>query len=330
MPDDLRPKTSPFDVAIDIGGTTTRILCIDGESGQEKLVRLDSQKIRSVQDVVDGVASLVDLGSIGTVAIGAAGPTKDGTVELTNLPWTIQQSEFERLVPGARISIMNDMEALAYGAVDPVDETSLRSGSASPNGAKVILAPGTGLGVAAIVWHDQAAVIVSTEAGHVSLAPIDALTAALVTDFEVSGVRATYERVLSGPGLARIFSYLVRAEGTGDDTPLPDPKVIVQAASNDPAGLEARAIQAFWAVLASYAGDLALVFKATGGVFLAGNIVNSTYQMIDRTDFVQAFEDKDPMESLVQDIPVNILHAEEPVLAGLTAFLKSERGTKPE
>lgn len=68
-----------------------------------------------------------------------------------------------------------------------------------------------------------------------------------------------------------------------------------------------------------FAGDLALVFSATGGVFLAGGIVPRIVDVFRGGAFAIASEDKPPVRAAMRAVPRFVMTRPEPGIAGLTA-----------
>ena len=135
-----------------------------------------------------------------------------------------------------------------------------------PHATKAVLGPGTGLGVAGLVWSAAGWVPVAGEGGHVTF-PAETTEEPAILDRVRSGTSSvSMERLLSGSGLGRLHAILSdRAE-----PPFPAPEVTRALAGTDPAAR--KALDLFVAWLGRFAGDLALVYGAQGGVYLGGGI----------------------------------------------------------
>ena len=134
--------------------------------------------------------------------------------------------------------------------------------------------------------------------------------------------RVTWERVLSGPGLHNVFTYLVEGEGW-----TPAPAVRARLASEDPSAVIGElgvaggcpvceeAVDLFVCLYGSQAGNLGLSALAVGGVYVGGGIVTKLLPKITGGRFVQAFHDKEPHESLMRRMPLSVILTAQGVAA---------------
>lgn len=157
-----------------------------------------------------------------------------------------------------------------------------------------------------------------SETGHIDFGPVVEDEIALWPYLERAHGRITAEAVLSGPGLVRLHRARLAAAGHG--APLIDGVALVDRANQDRGGEEARSLRLFWRLVGRFAGDLALVFLARGGVTLSGGILPRILPFLDAADFRAAFEAKAPLEALVQSIPTQLITAPDAVLAGMAAI----------
>jgi glucokinase len=130
--------------------------------------------------------------------------------------------------------------------------------------------------------------------------------------------RITAESVLSGPGLVRLHRARLMVAGRG--APVIDGVALVDRANQDQAGEEARTLRLFWRLIGRFAGDLALVFLARGGVTLGGGILPRILPLLDAGEFRAAFTAKPPVEAVVRAIPTQLITAPDAVLAGMAAI----------
>src|SRR5262249_14422910 len=156
-------------------------------------------------------------------------------------------------------------------------------------GPQVILGPGTGLGVAALVDADGRFTPVSSEACHIDFGPVRPDEFELWPYLERAHGRITSESVISGPGLARVHRRRIMAKGTPD--PRVEPRAVTTAALADIKSEEAASVRLYWQIVARFAGDMAVTFVATGGVTLSGGVLPRVVDLLDEGAFRQAFED---------------------------------------
>jgi glucokinase len=241
-----------------------------------------------------------------------------GRVTTTNLPWdAVDEAGLGRVLGGAPVTLLNDLQATAYGmlALPAAGCVALnpQAGPAAPGNIAVIAA-GTGLGEAFLVWDGERHRPVAGEGGHGAFAPADPEQDALLAFLRAElGGRVSWERVLSGPGIWNLYRF-ARARGA---EPEPE-RLAARFAAEDPSavvteeGLAGRdaacahALDLFVSLYGAEAGDLALRSLAVGGVFVAGGIAPRILPPLQGGGFLRAFVDKGRFEPLLRRIPVSV------------------------
>jgi glucokinase len=321
-------------LAGDIGGTHTRLALHEG-SPDAPAFREDSLPSRSFSSLEAAV--LAFLGArpprIAAAAFGIAGPVVDGRVKTTNLPWHVDERKLSVRLRVPKVRLINDLVAIAFGAASAPRKklVQLRGGS-SPRSKKAtvaVLAAGTGLGEAALVWEGTRLVPCGSEGGHTDFAPRNKLEWELFEFLSkrVKG-RVSYERILSGPGLGNIYDFLCEAKRRKE----PASAVKAFAASTDrnaavtQLGLAGKspvcreALELFLGVYGAEAGNLALKFLATGGIFVAGGIAASLVPLLKQGPFLEAFLGKGRLRPLLEKVPVAVVLDSKIGLFGATQF----------
>jgi glucokinase len=267
---------------------------------------------------------------------GIAGPVEDDASRATNLPWVVDARRLEQRLGIRRVRLVNDFHAAALGVtlLGPEHLASLGGGPPVPHGPIVVLGAGTGLGEAFLLWSPTADryLVAASEGGHADFAPRTHLEAGLLADLNAKYGRASWERVLSGPGLADMFTYLAAEPACRI---LVRPDTLAALAAGDPAavvtqrGLDGTdpvcriAITLFSSLLGSLAGSLALTFLATGGVFVAGGIAPRLVGFLQQHAFRDAFEAKGRLSPIIRRVPVFVVT--HPTLGLLCAAREASR-----
>ncbi|MEQ8387313.1 MAG: glucokinase [Alphaproteobacteria bacterium] len=311
-------------VIADLGGTNIRFaLAEDGQPVQIRRFRIAD--FASFGDALAHYLDRVGLADKGSrtpaaVAIAAAGPVRGREIAVTNNDWIVREADIKQLAPGAVVHLLNDFEAVA-DAIPGLTAADVAPVSAvlallPPAAPAIAVGPGTGLGISAVIpdgeggWRSYAG-----EGGHMTLAATDEAQAHVLAILRQQFGRVSLERVLSGPGLVNLWAALGAAETQRFDPYLSAGEVFDLARRGD---LRAcAAVDLFTEFLGAIAGDLALVFGATGGVFLAGGILPRWGETFAAERFLAAFYDKGPMTDYVRAIPVARLTLPDPALAGL-------------
>jgi len=326
-------------IAGDIGGTKTLLALYDAEQGPRRPVAVAEFASARYQ----GLESMVEefLGRQRATARAAcfdvAGPVIDGRAQLTNLPWVVEERALCSKLGLGSATLLNDLQAIAH-AVPHLHADELRTikpGRAQPRGAMAVIAPGTGLGEAFLVWSGSEYVACASEGGHADFAPGDELQMELLRYLRERHARVGYERVCSGMGLPNIYDFLRdsgrAAESTSlaaelakttDRTPL-----IVDAALRAPVGdpLCALTLRSFVSILGAEAGNLALKVLATGGVYIGGGIAPRILPRLEDGVFAQAFVNKGRFAGMLEAVPVHVIVARAALLGAAIYGLRQLR-----
>ncbi len=314
-------------LAGDIGGTTTR-LALARVAGRkvvfERRADFPSAAHGSLDEIVAQFLGNTSVAGLGA-AFGVAGPVREGCAQLTNLPWRVDARVLAVRFGLSAVTLLNDLEATGYG-IDALEADALcvlQEGRADPAGSGVVIAAGTGLGEAGLVREPVGWRPCPTEGGHCDFAPRDAVEVALREDLRARHGHVSWERVVSGPGLVALHEFL-RAYRRG---PLPallaerlraeDPAaVIVQAARERSDAVCVETLERFVGLYGAEAGNLALKWLATGGVYVAGGIAPKIRDLLLDGAFMQEFRAKGRHAGLMATMPVSLILDPEVNLRG--------------
>lgn len=267
-------------LAGDIGGTKTWLALYDAQPegaprcvAEAKVPSGDHASLRSAIEtfLAESGESIDDLQG---AAFGIAGPVRGRRVQTTNLPWSIDADELAEALEVASVRLLNDFHAVALGIGELGDDqlALLKDGACDPEGPRLIVGAGTGLGAAVVSGAGE---VLASEGGHLAFAPRDELERALLEHLGREHARVSVERVVSGMGLRAIYEFIVetgraptscRAEVEAEGG-----AAITRAANaGDPAAK--LTLERFVSAYGAAAGELALVVIPTGGLYVAGGI----------------------------------------------------------
>jgi glucokinase len=299
----------------DIGGTNCRVAMVDAPGEPPRVIRRLSTKGEPSCEAA--LASAIAGAGVRPRAavLAVAGPVIGVGAELTNAGWSFDGPSLMAALGVSQGLLLNDFEALAtcLPVLGNADLTPICTGKPA-DGARLILGPGTGFGAAALVGRDGRHTIVPTEAGHMELGPVTQDEFALWPLIERMDGRVTIESVLSGAGLARLDTALRKLAG---ETAVCADGATVSLRAEAADGIALAAIRLFGRLLARVAGDLALAYMATGGVFVAGGIAPKLLPLFDLSQMRRAFSDKPPMQALMDDAPLLVVTGSDPAERGL-------------
>lgn len=326
--------TSTLFLAGDIGGTSTRLLLAERQNGMPRLLAehwFESQRYTGLIDVIHEFRQRAGQMPISAACFAIAGPihrkADDEAVRVTNLPWNIVRSELAQALNIAQLRLINDFEAVAYGIGQLAEPEMLvlQAGQPIHNGPRAVLGAGTGLGQALLLRHGDHDVVVPTEGGHVDFGPTDALQLELAQWLLAKLGRASYEDILSGAGLARLYGFLHSRGDIPESASVAaafkegDPAAAIHAAALKQDPLAQAALDLFVKIYGAQAGNLALTLGATDGVFIAGGIAPRIVEALRAGPFLDAFRGKGRMAGLMQRIPLRIIVSPNVGLRGALA-----------
>ncbi len=308
-------------IAGDIGGTKTLLGLYSKEAGARAPVaqrEYHSGAFPGLEPMVR--AFLAETGQRAQAAcFDVAGPVMGGRAKLTNLPWLLDEAALAAALGLERTILLNDLKAMAY-AVPLLRDDELRTlhaGTAEPHGPIAVVAPGTGLGEAFLVWDGARYVACSSEGGHADFAPADARQGELLAYLRAKFGHVSCERVCSGSGIPNLYDFLrdtghapeppafaARLAGARDRTPLIVDAALHEADANPLCG---AALDLFVAILGAEAGNLALKVLATGGVYLAGGMPLRVGARLEQPAFMRAFAGKGRFADLLGGVPVRMV-----------------------
>jgi glucokinase len=325
-------------LAGDVGGTKTNIALF--HEGADQLGRpLNQKSFPSKQ--YDSLNAIVreyvveHPADIKFACFGIAGPVVGARVETPNLAWQVDGERLAHTIGVARVDLINDLEATAYG-IEGLKDTqlyTLNEGDLTRAGHRALIAAGTGLGIAGIFWDGRHYRPIASEGGHADFAPLNELEIDLLRYLiERFSGRVSYERVVSGPGLFNIYSFLRDTKwaeepdwlaaqiASGDRT-----AAVSMAALAGKSDLAVKTLDLFVEIYGAMAGNLALLLKSVGGLYIGGGIAPKIIKKLKDGAFMRTFTDKGRMSSLVASIPVHVILDDKTALYGAArcAFNKS-------
>jgi glucokinase len=299
----------------DIGGTYSRFAVVGRGGRPERIVTFANDAFPGIDAAIMSYLGGIEARPEAAV-LAVAGPVNGHDIALTNRAWRFHLGDLATKFGLTSIHAINDFEALAWAlprlGADDTRRLGVGSEPGACLGAKIVIGPGTGLGVAALVPSGDGWQSVPSEGGHASFGADTPEEDAVFARLRERG-RVTAEKVLSGPGLARL--HVALHPGV---PPLASETVVAHAQAGDPA---ARATtQLFVRLLGRFAGDVALTFKATGGVYVTGGVALGLGPLFDETLFRRAFEAHPPYERMLAAVPTYLVTCVEPGLLGCAAL----------
>lgn len=323
-------------LAGDIGGTKTLLGLFESAPARPREVVVRSFPTLDYRDLPSMIAGFFALQPVAQPRIecacfGVAGPVLGHQAELTNVPWRVDALEVSRAFSIPHVSLLNDLQAMAYGVplLNASEVHVLQRGEPNPDGNVALIAAGTGLGQALLHNVNRRLIPAASEGGHADFAARTEREIAVLRDVTKRFGRAEVERVVSGRGLSNIH----RVTHTGackagiDPDDLESPAAISAAAANRVCDGCVEAFDLFLEAYGAEAGNLALRSVATGGVFVGGGIAPKILSSLEEGPFLRAFRGKSPLEPLLESIPVKVILNAQSGLLGAAFFAMTQTST---
>jgi glucokinase len=186
-----------------------------------------------------------------------------------------------------------------------------------------LVAPGTGLGVSFLARVDGKLHPLASEGGHVDFAPTNEDEVDLWRSLRDSWGHVSVERLVSGPGISAIYSWLKKRDRLEEPAwfvekmKLDDPPAVIsEAALVERLEPCVKTLELFASILGAVAGNLALTGMTTGGMYLGGGIAPRILPILEKSNFMKAFTDKGRFEDLLSKIPVYVILNDKAALMG--------------
>ncbi|MGD8226522.1 MAG: glucokinase [Desulfobacteraceae bacterium] len=314
-------------LAGDVGGTKTNLGLFQVGKMRPSPRVMETYSSKDAPDLEHIISRFLDKlkTKIASACFGVAGPVQGGRSKTTNLPWTISENSIKKRFKWNHVKLINDLTATAY-AIPLLTNTELHALNEA-KGAKGqnlgLIAPGTGLGMALLIWVEDRYIPVASEGGHADFGPNDLMEAELWAYLYERWDHVSVERVLSGSGLFNIYVWLrdsgrhIEPSWLADKIKATDPaRAIGEAAMEKKDPLCEEALDIFVSLFGAVAGNLALTGMTTGGVYLGGGIPPKILPKLEEDTFIQAFTNKGRFKNLMEKIPVRVILNDRAALLG--------------
>lgn len=323
-------------LAGDVGGTKVHLALYGFERGELVHIRDEryaAHEFNGLQEIVLRFLAESSNPEITAACFGVPGPVRGGRLRLTNLPWVLDARELSAGLNITHLFLINDLEANGYGIPElkPDQILTLNQGDPSAVGNRALVSAGTGLGEGVLVWNGKTHVPMASEGGHCDFAARNPLEMELLTWLmgKFDG-RVSFERVVSGPGLTNIYTFLRDQKHMDEPEWLrqrmetEDPNAVIgEAGEAGESELCGKALEMFVASYGAEAGNMVLKVLATGGMYIGGGIAPKMLKTMQSGVFIQAFTDKGRLSELLVHTPLHIILESRAALIGAAAYAEA-------
>jgi glucokinase len=308
----------------DVGGTNARFALL--ESG--KMTPIESTLVADYSDIRLAMSRffIIHQGQrpITSAILAVAGPVEADRCKLTNSSWVVDGTELRKAFDLTTVRVVNDFEAIAWALLrlSPNDLFTIGSGKPVPGAPAAVLGAGTALGLACLVARPDGAFVVGTEGGHATLPGMSAREDAVIAHLRHRFGHVSLERALSGAGLENLYGAIKAI----DRVTVPDRSAaeITKIAISGGCRVCVAALDMFCAMLGTMAGNVALMFGARGGIYIAGGIAPRIINYLKKSEFRARVEAKGRFRAYLAAVPTNVIIHPDPAFVGLQVFAERQ------
>ncbi|RBW49899.1 glucokinase [Marinobacter sp. F3R11] len=314
--------TADYSLVGDIGGTNARFALTERGKVRPRMIEvLRCRDYGTLDDAIEHYLEKAGVGSLHDACLAVASPVQGTAVKMTNNSWQFDIDSVRRRFGWTGFRVINDFTAMALGVPHVSDKQLVHvcGGPGDGSRPRLVIGPGTGLGVSGLVPVSNGWVPLATEGGHVDFAPTDDTEMSILKILKAKFGRVSVERVLCGEGLLNLYRTHAEIQGVG--APLCTPEAITMAAIEAGDPLARHTLNHFCELLGRVAGNAVLTLGSTGGVYLCGGIVPRMLDFFLASPFQRGFEDKGRMRSMLESTPVYVVNDPYTGLLGVAEAL---------
>ena len=323
----------PLYLLADIGGTNARFAFVERDNPlPQPIANYEVEDFPSFNGVLNQLeADWPELQQQDAVlkgaCLGVAAIPQQREISFTNNAWRFTAASVATRLSCKQVSIINDFAAVARAlpAMTADHLQAIGGGEAAPHKPMVVIGPGTGTGVASVVFDQAGApIVLPGEGGHIDFAPITDIEAKIFKRLRAQFGRVSIERLLCGAGIMNIYRALseIRDMSVVHRTP----EAVGVAAQKGEDSLASETMNTFFSVLGSAAGNAALTLGARGGVYLAGGILPRYIDLLRKSDFRARFLAKGRFADFNAEIATFVVTHPDPGLLGASLICLEESG----
>lgn len=305
----------------DIGGTNARFALADAEGYHDEIV-LKVEDYQGPAEATEAYLSKIrPARRPARAAIAIAGPITGDRFEAANLLWKFSASEVAKTLGFERFDLFNDFQAIAMGVphLKPSDLRQIGEGTAQPHAPIGVIGPGTGLGVATLIWNGERYVAIPGEGGHVTMPATTQREYDIFRTLHYKYRHVSAERVCSGKGIVNIYNAIRILDGRGDELPDRTAEEISALAIAKKCEVCEECLDLMIGFLGHRAGNLALTLGTFGGIYIAGGIVNKLGDYFYTSRFRKEFLAKGRLREYLSPMPTFVIQHPYPAFVGLQA-----------
>lgn len=305
----------------DIGATNARFALCDATGHYREERKLKCTDYPGLAEAARAYLAQVGNPGIAAGAFAVAGPVTGDHVTMTNHPWSFSIAGTKEALGLNHLEVMNDFRAVALGVphLAPSDIRAVGPDIAPQPQAPIgIIGPGTGLGVASLIWDGRDSYIpVPGEGGHVTAAARTQREFNVLEALKSKYRHVSAERVCSGKGLVNVYNALRILDGREGDFPELTPEEISARALDKSCPLCIESLDIMLDFLGNISRNIALTLATFGGIYIAGGICLQLGEDFYTSGFRENFEGEGRYVDYLRKIPTYLILHPYVALVGL-------------
>ncbi|USE34558.1 glucokinase [Endozoicomonas sp. SCSIO W0465] len=305
---------SSLALVADIGGTNARFaLSLHGQLQTRSVSVLACNDFENLDHAVQHYLKLQHV-EVDDACMAFACPVNGQQIKMTNNHWAFDKFAMKATLRLRSFKVINDFtaQALALPALPEDSLIKVGSGEAIDGATKLIIGPGTGLGVAALKQVGDHWLPLPGEGGHAALSPVSSMDNEIHRILQQKLGYVSWESVLCGSGIELLYE--AHSELSGQTQQLRNHEITAQALNGE--SLCKQTLLHFCELLGRAASNAALTTGAQGGVYIAGGIIPRFPDFFAQSDFRTSFDVNDKMASYLAAIPTSLIIHDNPGLTG--------------
>ncbi len=287
----------------DVGATNARFALVsDSTTELLEQLTLPASAYANMTEATQAYLHKIGNPKLAKACIAIAGPAHKPRFTLANNDWQVDKADVEQLL-NCDVFWLNDFAVQAWGVtgLQPSQQLVIKSGTAKRDGNRLVIGPGSGLGVAGLVNEKGHWVTVTGEGGHVSFAPSNSQEIAVLEYLLQRYEHVSVERVASGSGIPVLYQALAQIT---DQASLHDEAAAIANAAMQGDGLAGQTMDMFFSILGKSIASAALQIGATGGIYLVGGILPKLQESLLASQFTDSFSRRGRLSNYLEDIPI--------------------------
>ena len=293
-------------IVADIGGTNARFaVSAQGEPSLRHITHLRCADFVGFEDAFERfLTGLPRNELIGhhVLSLAVAGPVNDQIVDVSNNDWRFDKNWILERLALDKLLVINDFTAQALAQHEAVegDRSQILDGVEDASAPLLVIGPGTGLGVSALIPFAQGPLPVEGEGGNIRFAPQTEPERELCAFMEQHTDHVVVEHFVSGPGLENIYRFLADPAVT---EPSLSAEMIATSALHDE-GICRDAVNLMTGILGAVIRDHVLTMGCWRGAVITGGIMPRLQSLIVSSPLERRFRSGGEMSHILRNVPV--------------------------